>query len=84
MYAHIHQPLCLLTDIHIPTQPQESIVVPLSTGLGGTVLFFVVAITITVVILIKTRKNILSQKVNTQHYTKPPAGNMCIHFDIIN
>ena len=67
------------TDItDVPTQLQENFIMPLSTGLGGTVLFFLLAITISVVILIKSRKNILSQKLNTQHYTKPSAGNILI------
>ena len=46
----------------------------MSSGLGGAVIFLVVTIAISVVILIRSRKNILSQKVDTQHYIKPPAG----------
>jgi len=62
-----------LTDI--PNQLQESSILPLSTGLGGTILLFVAVLTVSVVIVLKSRKNILSQKVDTRHYTKPPAGN---------
>ena len=67
--------LCLLTDT--ADIPQDQIV-PLSTGLGVAVIVFVVAITISFVVLIKTKKKILSQKLNTQHYTKPPAGTYVI------
>ena len=65
----------LLTDTtDVSSQPQESFIMPLSTGLSGTVIFFVVTIAVSVAVLIKSRKNILSQKLDTQHYTKPPAG----------
>ena len=64
--------LYLLIDV--PNQLQESFIIPMSSGLGGAVIFLVVTIAISVVILIRSRKNILSQKVDTQHYIKPPAG----------
>lgn len=64
--------LILLTDI--PNQLKESSIIPLSSGLGGTVFFLVVTISISIAIILKTRKNILSQKVDTQHFTQPPAG----------
>ena len=60
--------------IGVPNQLQESFIIPLLSGLGGAVMFLVVTITVSVVILIRSRKNILSQKVDTQYYTKPPAG----------
>ena len=63
----------ILTDV--TGSPEGSFIIPLSTGLGGTVIFFVIIIAVSVYILIKSRENVLlSQKVDTQHYTKPPAG----------
>ena len=62
----------ILTDV--PNQLQESFIIPLSSILGGAVMFLVITIIVSVVILIRSRKNILSQKMDTQHYTKPPAG----------
>ena len=77
-YTYLH---CLanyisLYYIWLGTQPKESFIMPLSTGLGGVVIVFVITVAISVAILIKSRKNILSQKVDTQHYTKPPAGSI--------
>ena len=60
--------------IDIQNQPQESSIVPLSAGFGGMVLVLVIIIIVLVIILCKIKKNILSQKVDTWHYTKPPAG----------
>ena len=68
-------PLYLVTEI-AGTRPKESSIMPLSIGLGGAVILFVITVAVSVAILIKSRKNILSQKVDTQHYTKPPAGNI--------
>ena len=63
----------ILTDV--TGSPEGSFIIQLSTGLGGTVIFFVIIIAVSVYILIKSRENVLlSQKVDTQHYTKPPAG----------
>ena len=62
----------ILTDV--TGFPEGSFIMPLSTGLGGTVIFFVITIAVSVYIVIKSRKNVLSQKVDTQHYIKPPAG----------
>ena len=76
--------LYILTDItDVPSQLQGNSILPLSTGLSGTLLFFVVTIVVFVSILIRSRKNILSQKVNTKHYTKPPAGNILISITAI-
>lgn len=69
--------IAIIADV--PNQLQEGFIMPLSVGLSGTVVFFVVTIAISVAILVKSRKNILSQKVNTQHFTKPPAGNQNHH-----
>ena len=64
-----------LTDVVAPPNRLErSFIIPLSAGLGGMAIFFVITIAVSVYILIKSRKNVLSQKVDTQHYTKPPAG----------
>ena len=64
----------ILTDV--TGSPEGSFIMRLSTGLGGIViiLFFVIIIAVSVCILIKSRENVLSQKVDTQQYTKPPAG----------
>ena len=62
----------ILTDV--TGFPEGSFIMPLSTGLGGAVIFFVIIVAVFVYILIKSRKNVLSQQVDTQHYTKPPAG----------
>ena len=62
----------ILTDV--TSSPEGSYIMLLSTGLGGTVIFFVITIVVSVYILIKSRKIVLSQKVDIQHYTKPPAG----------
>jgi len=41
-------------------------------------------ITVSVVIVIKNRKKILSRKVDTRHYTKPPAGNWCCQNECVH
>ena len=61
-------------------QSQEGSVMPLSVGFGGMVLLLVIIIIILSIILIKSRKNILSQKIDTRHYTKPPPGNCNVIF----
>ena len=61
-------------SLDVPTQLQESFITPVSIGLGGVVIFLMVTIAVSVFALIRSRKNILSQKVDTQHYIKPPAG----------
>ena len=48
---------------------------PISAGFGGMVFALIIIIIILTIIIIKTRKNILSRKLDTRHYTKPPAGN---------
>ena len=53
---------------------ERSFIIMLSAGLGGMAIFFVITIAVSVYIQIKSRKNVLSQKVDTQHYIKPPAG----------
>ena len=71
--------------IDMQHQPQAGSVMPLSVGFGfgGMVLLLVIIIIILSIILIKSRKSILSQKIDTRHYTKPPPGNCNVIFSSI-
>ena len=55
-------------------QIQGNLVMPLSAGLGGMVLLFAGAIGVSIILLLKNRRNILAQRVDTRQYTKPPGG----------
>ena len=66
---------CFLTDVVTPpNQLERRFIISFSAGLGGMAIFFVIIVVVCVYALIKSKKNVLSQKVDTQHYTKPPAG----------
>ena len=69
-------------DLVVQNQSQEGSIIPLSAGFGGMVLILVIIIFVLSVILIKSRKSVLSQKIDTRHYTKPPAGdhNVILNF----
>ena len=48
-------------SLDVPIQLQESFVTPVSIGLGGAVIFLMVTIAVSVVALIRSRKNTLSK-----------------------